>query len=82
VGQHRKLVAGLEGIHEHRPVVRPAGDLFHHVVLETLPSLEYTGLTGKIAFDDIGDALRDSAFVKACNTETGAWDFVTVATVG
>jgi branched-chain amino acid transport system substrate-binding protein len=39
-------------------------------------------VTGAIAFDDIGDALRDSAFVKECNTETGSWDFVTVATVG
>ena len=22
------------------------------------------------------DAARDTAFVKACNTETGSWDFV------
>ena len=44
--------------------------------------VEYAGVTGNIAFDDIGDALRDSAFVKECNTETGVWDFVTVATVG
>ena len=50
-------------------------------VLEVLPSVTYQGVTGNIALDDIGDAIRDSAFVKKCNTETGLWDFVTVATV-
>ena len=51
-------------------------------MLEVLPDVSYEGVTGAIAFDDIGDALRDSAFVKECNTETGVWDFVSVATVG
>ena len=31
--------------------------------------------------DDIGDAKRDQAYIKTANTETGAWDFVTVQTV-
>ena len=30
---------------------------------------------------EIGDAARDSAYIKTANTETGAWDFVTVQTV-
>ena len=28
-----------------------------------------------------GDALRNSAFVKVANTETGAWDFVSEQTI-
>ncbi|MDO4489370.1 MAG: ABC transporter substrate-binding protein [Eubacteriales bacterium] len=45
-------------------------------VLEVLPDVTYTGVTGSIAFDEIGDAKRNSAFVKKCNTETAKWDFV------
>ncbi len=73
---------GFDAYYVALEALKAAGSVDPADVLETLPSLEYTGVTGKIAFDDIGDALRDSAFVKTCNTETGAWDFVTVATVG
>ena len=51
-------------------------------VLAALPGVTYEGITGAISFDDIGDANRDSAVVKKCNTESGNWDFVTVAKVG
>ena len=61
--------------------IKNAGSTDPADVLEAIPSTTYTGVTGNIALDDIGDAVRDSAFVKACNTETGLWDFVTVATV-
>ena len=59
--------------------LKAAGSVDPSAVLKVLPSVSYTGVTGNIAFDNIGDAARDSAFVKACNTSTGAWDFVTVA---
>ena len=64
------------------PGLKAAGSTDPADVLEVLPSVKYEGVTGAIAFDDIGDALRDSAFVKQCNTELGVWDFVSVATVG
>ena len=41
--------------------------------------MTYTGITGTISFNDIGDANRDSAVVKKCTAESGNWDFVTVA---
>ena len=47
-------------------------------VLAALPGVTYNGISGVISFNDIGDANRDSAFIKTANTETGAWDFVTV----
>ena len=50
-------------------------------VNEALWDVTYDGVSGHIAFDEIGDAARDSAYIKTANTETGAQDFVTVQTV-
>ncbi|MDO5445235.1 MAG: ABC transporter substrate-binding protein [Eubacteriales bacterium] len=62
--------------------LKAAGSVDPADVLEALPAVESDGVTGHIALDDVGDAIRDSAFVKAVNTETGLFDFVTVAKVG
>ena len=59
-----------------------AGSTEPSAVLEALPSVSFEGVTGKIEFDDIGDAKRDSAFIKTANTADGVWDFVKVQTVG
>ena len=72
---------GYDAYYVALEALKAAGSTEPADVLAVLPSLTYTGVTGAIAFDDIGDAMRDSAFVKECNTETGVWDFVTVATV-
>jgi len=72
---------GYDAYYVALEALKAAGSTAPADVLKALPSLNYTGVTGAIAFDDIGDAKRDSAFVKECNTSTGVWDFVTVATV-
>ena len=59
--------------------LKAAGSVDPEEVLEAIPSVTYEGVTGAIALDSTGDAVRDSAFVKSCNTETGVWDFVAVA---
>ena len=59
-----------------------AGSTEPGAVLEALPKVSFEGVTGLIEFDDIGDAKRDSAFIKTANTEAGTWDFVKVQTVG
>ena len=74
-------VMGYDAYYVALEALKAAGSVDPEAVLEAIPSVEYVGVTGNIAFDDIGDALRDSAFVKECNTETGVWDFVAVATV-
>ncbi|MDO4322664.1 MAG: ABC transporter substrate-binding protein [Lachnospiraceae bacterium] len=57
--------------------LKNAGSTDPAAVNEALWTTTYTGVTGAIAFDDVnGDALRDTAYVKVANTETGAWDFV------
>ncbi len=73
---------GYDAYYVALEAIKAAGSTNPADVLKALPGVNYTGVTGAIAFDDIGDAKRDSAFVKECNTTTGVWDFVTVATVG
>ena len=58
--------------------LKPAGSTDPAAVLEALPNVSYEGVCGLIEFDEIGDAKRDQAYIKQANTETGAWDFVTV----
>ena len=45
-----------------------------------LPSVTYTGVSGAIAFDAQGDAIRDTAYIKAADTASGAWVLETVQT--
>ena len=72
---------GYDAYYVALEAIKNAGSTDPAAVLKAVPATTYEGVTGAIAFDATGDALRDSAFVKACNTETGSWDFVTVATV-
>ena len=51
-------------------------------IAEVLPSVTYEGVTGAIAFDDVGDAKKDMAYIKFANPETGAFDFVKTQSVG
>ena len=50
-------------------------------VMAVLPATEIDGVSGHIKFDETGDAIRTSAFVKTVNNETGEWVFVTEQTV-
>ena len=56
--------------------LKAAGSTDPAAVNEALWGVTYEGVCGHIEFDENGDALRSSAFVKTANTETGAWDFV------
>ena len=45
-------------------------------VNKALWNVKYKGVSGMISFDKNGDAIRDSAFLKTVNFETGQWDFL------
>ena len=47
-------------------------------IADVVADVTYTGVTGAIAFDENGDALRDQAFIKAADPSTGTWTFVKV----
>lgn len=58
-----------------------AGSTDSEAIRKALPGVDITGVSGRIIFDEIGDAVRTSAFVKRVNNETGDWEFVTEQTV-
>ena len=43
--------------------------------------MTYTGVSGDIAFDEIGDAIRDTAYIKVADTANSTWALETVQTV-
>ena len=62
--------------------LKAAGSTDPAAVNEALWGVTYDGVSGHIEFDqENGDAVRNAAFVKVANTETGAWDFVGEQTV-
>ena len=72
---------GYDAYYVALEALKLAGSTDPAAVMAALPQVTYTGVTGDIAFDEQGDAIRDSAFIKKANTEKEAWDFVTVQTV-
>ena len=58
--------------------IKATGSTDPAAVLAALPGVSYTGVSGLIEFDEIGDAKRDAAYIKAANTESGEWEFVKV----
>ena len=71
-------VMGYDAYYTALEALKAAGSTEPAAVKAALPNVKYTGITGEIAFNETGDAIRDSAFIKTANTETGLWDFVTV----
>ena len=56
--------------------LKAAGSTKGADVIKALPAVTYEGVSGAIAFDQNGDAVRDVAYVKKVNNESGKWDFV------
>jgi len=75
-------VMGYDAYYTALEAMKAAGSVDKADILAALPGVTLTGVSGAIAFNEIGDANRDSAYIKQANTETVVWDFVTVATVG
>ena len=71
-------VMGYDAYFTALEAIKAAGSADPADVMAALPSVTYTGVSGSIAFDDIGDAVRDSAFIKTANVTDNVWDFVAV----
>lgn len=56
--------------------LKAAGSTKGTDVIKALPGVTYEGVSGAISFDQNGDAVRDVAYVKKVNNESGKWDFV------
>ena len=67
---------GFDAYNVYLEALKKAGSTDSRRALEALRTVTLDGVTGRIAFDKIGDAIRDTAYVKNCNTTTGRWEFV------
>jgi branched-chain amino acid transport system substrate-binding protein len=67
---------GFDAYYVALEALKSAGSTDPAAVLAAIPALTYDGVSGAIAFDEIGDAIRDMAYVKKCDTATGEWSFI------
>ena len=74
-------VMGYDAYYVALEALKAAGSTDPADVLAALPDVTYSGVSGEIAFNEIGDAIRDTAFVKQANTTDNVWDFVKVQSV-
>ena len=72
--------AGQPLISFDREAIKAAGSGDKAAVKAALPGVTYSGVSGDIAFDDVGDAIRDTAFIKTADTANGVWALETVQT--
>ena len=61
--------------------LKAAGTTDSKAVNAAIWNVKYTGVSGDIAFAEPGDAVRNVAYIKTVNTETGSWDFMTIQSV-
>lgn len=70
-------VMGYDAYYTALEAMKNAGSVDPGAIMEALWATEIDGVSGHIAFDQInGDAIRDAAFIKKVDVETGEWAFV------
>ena len=73
---------GYDAYYVALEALKAAGSTDKAAVKAALPGVTYTGVTGVIAFDDIGDAIRDTAYIKVADTANSAWALETMQKAG
>ena len=73
---------GYDAYYVALEALKAAGSIDPAAVKAALPGVTYTGVTGDIAFDDIGDAIRDTAYIKVADTANNAWALETMQKAG
>lgn len=73
---------GFDGYNTAIEAIKLADSADPAAIFEALPSVVYAeAVTGTISFDAVGDAVKDMAYIKYANPETGAFDFVKTQSV-
>lgn len=67
---------GFDAYYTALEALKNAGSTDGAAVKAALPATTYKGVSGSIAFDATGDAVRDVAYIKQVDTESGKWKFV------
>lgn len=71
-------VMGYDAYFTALEALKAAGSTNPADVMAALPNVTHTGISGDIAFNETGDAVRDTAFIKTANVTDNVWDFVKV----
>ncbi len=61
--------------------IKAAGTTDSVKINEALWDVNYLGVTGNIAFDQTGDAIRDVAYIKSVNTLEKSWQFEAIQSI-
>jgi len=72
---------GYDAYYVALEALKAAGSTDKAAVKAALPDVTYTGVSSSIAFDEQGDAIRDTAYIKTADTANNAWTLETVQTV-
>ncbi|MDE7245450.1 MAG: ABC transporter substrate-binding protein, partial [Oscillospiraceae bacterium] len=68
---------GYDAYYVALEAIKAAGSADPAAIKAALPGVTYTGVSGDVAFDSNGDAIRDTAYIKH-STNTGTWELETV----
>lgn len=68
-------VLGYDAYNVALAALEAAGSVDPADVAAALPSVTYNGITGSIAFDENGDAMKDMAYIKKADGDAGAFVF-------
>lgn len=68
---------GYDAYYVALEAIKAAGSTDPAAIKDALSDVTYTGVSGDVAFDSNGDAIRDTAYIKH-STNTGAWELETV----
>ena len=69
-------VMGYDAYNLALAAISQAGSPHHADILAAMPSVSSSGVSGVIQFDDIGDAVRNSIYIKRADTEIPQWLYV------
>ncbi|KAF5029359.1 Leucine-, isoleucine-, valine-, threonine-, and alanine-binding protein [anaerobic digester metagenome] len=74
-------VMGYDAYFTVLEAIKAAGSADPKAINEALWKVNYQGISGLISFDGTGNVIRDVAFIKKVNTQTGKWDIVAVQSI-
>ncbi len=66
---------GYDAYYVALEALKAAGSVDKGAIKAAIPGVTYKGVSGDIAFDSVGDAVRDTAFIKTADTKNGTWAF-------
>ena len=73
---------GYDAYYVALEAIKAANSADPGAIKAALGGVTYDGVSGAIAFDAQGDAIRDTAYIKTANTADGTWALETVQTAG